>query len=86
MYKQVTPEQLEIWLADPVTKSYLDCLKYCHEAVRKQIADGNKVDPTNSSVTQYNMGYAAGCRDTLSEALNPQHIFGAYERPEVGNV
>ena len=86
MYKQVTPEQLEIWLNDPVTKSYLDCLSYCHEAIRKQLADGSKIDPANSSLTQYNSGYASGCRDTLTEAMNPQHILGHYERPEVENV
>lgn len=86
MYKQVTPDQLDIWLSDPVTKSYLDCLSYCLEQMRKQIADGIAVDPTNSSVTQYNSGYSAGRRDTFNEALNPASIFALYERPEVANA
>ena len=83
MYKQVTPDQLDIWLSDPVTKSYLDCLSYCHEAISNH---GSKADPSNSSQTQYNAGYHAGCCNTLREALNPQLILGSYERPEVPNA
>ncbi len=86
MYKQVTPDQLDIWLSDPVTKSYLDCLNYCYEQLRKQLADGANVDPANSCATQYKSGYSSGARDMLKEAMNPQHILGTYERPEVENA
>jgi hypothetical protein len=86
MTKQVTPEQLDIWLNDPVTQAYLDAMQYCHDQSREQLASSTAVDPSNSSTTLYNQGYLAGTRNALAEALNPQKFLGHYERAEVADA
>jgi hypothetical protein len=86
MSKQVTPDQLDGWLNDPVTKAYLDSLDYCLRSSEKAISDGSLVDPANSDITQYNFAYSKGRREILLEAGNPAVILARYERPEVVNV
>lgn len=86
MSKQVTPEQLQVWLADPVTNAYLDCMQYCLEQSREQLADGKGVVPASSDLTLYNQAILGSRRDTLIEALDPQKFLGDYEKPEVANA
>jgi hypothetical protein len=86
LYKQVSPEQVDLWLNDPVTKAYLDSLQYCLRKAQDTLADGSFIDPHNVSLTQYNAAYQRGRRELILEALNPKHIFAAYEQPEVADV
>ncbi len=86
MTKQVTQEQLDTWLADPVTQAYLECAQYCLDQTRKNLADGKGVIPNNADLTLFNHASIGGRRDTLIEVLSPKEFLGAYERPEVANV
>lgn len=84
--KQVTPDQLENWLADPVTQAYLDCAQYCLEQAREHLADGKGLVPASADLTLHNHAYIAARRDTLVEVLNPQRFLGQYERAEAANA
>lgn len=81
-HKQVSVSQLEIWLADPVTKAYLESLQYCLTKAKETLAQGVFVDPQNTSTTQYNGGYLNGRRDTLTEFVDPALILARYEQSE----
>lgn len=83
MHKQVTPDQLQSWLADPVTKSYLDSMQYCLDKSKEHLASGKCVVPGNSDLSHYNHAFMSGRRDTLIETLDPKEFLGTYERPEV---
>lgn len=86
MRKQVTPEQLEVWLADPVTQAYLDCVEYLKQQVDTLLSGGTFIDPTNTSLTQYNAASLHARKNALVEMGNPLVFLGNYEKPEVENA
>jgi hypothetical protein len=79
-YKQVTPEQLEIWLSDPVTKAYLDCVNFCLEEAKEALSGAGFIDPHNTSLTQYNAATLKSRKDTLTEMSDAFVLLGRYER------
>jgi hypothetical protein len=85
-YKQVSPEQVDLWLNDPVTKAYLEAVNYCKTAVETRMHEGGLIDPENNDLTCYNLAYCKGRRDMVLEAQNPLLFLATYERPEVANV
>ena len=88
-YKQVSPEQVDLWLNDPVTKAYLEAVNYCKTAVEERMHNGTLLDPRNNDLTCYNLAYSRGQRDLLLETESPLLFLAKYERPasaEVANV
>ena len=88
-YKQVSPEQVEVWLNDPVTKAYLEAMHYCKSAVEERMHSGALIDPRNNDLTCYNLAYSRGQRDLLGETESPLAFLAKYERPasaEAANV
>jgi hypothetical protein len=79
-HKQVTPEQLDIWLSDPVTKAYLECVNYCLEQAQKALADTGFIDPHNTSLTQYNAAVLKSRKETLIEMSDAFVLLGKYEK------
>jgi len=86
MYKQVTPEQLEIWLNDPVTKAYRECLEFLRTKVVMEGGSGKFIDPANNDLTCHNMAVSLGKQEAYAEALDPAQLLGDWERPEVVNA
>ncbi len=85
MHKQVSPEQVDIWLQDPVTLAVLDSINYLLESAKKTLANSTGVDPSNAHLTLHNQGKLGGVRDTLMEISDIPSFLGKYERPEVAN-
>lgn len=81
-YKQTTRDQREIWLSDPVTIAYLDCLSYYREQVEKTLAKGDFIDPRNVDLTQYNAATLKARREILIEASNVHGLLDSLEKPE----
>lgn len=86
MEKQVTPEQVELWLNDPVTKAYMESIAYCRTAIEDKAHSGTLIDPRNNDLTCHNLAYANGRRALLIELENPFVFLGAYEKPEAANA
>lgn len=80
-YKQVSPEQVDLWLNDPVTKAYLEAVNYCKTAVETRMHSGGLIDPQNNDLTCYNLTYSRGQRDLLLETEDPVSFLAKYERP-----
>ncbi len=54
-FKRVTKAQLELWLADPVTKAYLICLSELARKSKEAILDGSLVDSSNNDKRFFRM-------------------------------
>ena len=70
-YKQVSPEQVQIWLNDPVTIGFLDCVTYLKEKAEESMSSGRLIDPKNNDLTCHNIAYTNGMKDTLIEVSDP---------------
>ena len=81
-HPQVTKDQIEIWLQNPVTQVYLQSLQWFHEELVEHQGRDGQVDSTSSDVTfaatHINMGQKQG----LVTAINYNSIlerFGMIE-------
>jgi len=50
-YPQVTPEQIQLWVANAVTQAYLQCLELKMLDVRDNASDGAIVDSSSADLT-----------------------------------
>ena len=50
-HPQVTPEQVQLWEADPVTIAYLKCITWKHADVVDDAGNGSHVDYSNADLT-----------------------------------
>ncbi len=77
-YPQITPDQLELWLANPVTKGYLRCLSWKEADTVEQAGTGKLVDSSNADMTHAMLHRALGQQDALKEAALPEKLFDFY--------
>jgi len=67
-YPQVTQDQIDLWLSNPVTKAYLDCIKWYCEEVTSTLGDGSCVDSSNADLTLSHIHLAMGQQQGLESA------------------
>ena len=78
-YPQLTEPQVEIWLAQPVTKTFLQCLQWKWLDVRDQAGVGALVDSSNADMTHALLHRALGQQDGYAEAGQPETLMDHYE-------
>jgi len=59
-YKQITQDQLELWLNNPVTKTYLQCLWWSQDQIKEIMGNGNLIDRSSMENTYGQMREAEG--------------------------
>ncbi len=47
-FKRISKAQLDIWVDNPVTKTYLQCLDWSAEQCREVLGSGHLIDSTNN--------------------------------------
>lgn len=70
----VTPAQFEIWMEDPTTKKYLDCLDMVVQDRVEHLGDAEWVDKDpdiNQGIILTNLGERSG----LTIAVHPEKVF-----------
>ena len=74
--------QIEIWLDNPVTKTYLQCLEWSGEQIREALGKGGYVDSDNNDRTCNHVHSALGEAEGLAKAGSPQAILNTHEMLE----
>ena len=69
-HPQVTPEQIQLWEADPVTKAYLKCLAWTREDVREDASDATIIDSACADLTHARIHINMGQQQGLVSAID----------------
>jgi hypothetical protein len=78
-FPQVTQDQIEIWLAGPVTKAYLRCLEWKTADTRDAAGDGRLTDSMSADLTHALLHRALGQQDGYKEAGKPETLLQFYK-------
>ena len=82
-YPRVTQAQLEIWLDSPVTKTYLQCLKWSAEQITEAMGSGVFIDFHNADTTFGAMRDAIGHRNGFMKSSDPTEQLNKHEMLEI---
>lgn len=69
-YPQVTIDQVELWLAHPVTKSLITALQVSHQSTVQAAGTGKHVDSSNADMTHALMHRSLGQQDVYLEVTS----------------
>ena len=78
-YPQVTQEQIDLWLTNPVTKTYLQCLEWFNADVIDEASTGSIVDTASADVTHAMIHMNLGHQQGLNTAMNHQELLSRYD-------
>ena len=81
-HKRISQAQLDIWLDNPVTKTYLQCLMWCSEQRREIVGGGALIDATNNDCSMNNIHMTLGEETAFSLASKPEPIFHVHKMLE----
>ena len=73
-YQRLTQAQVEIWLDDPVSKIYVQCLGWAVEQVKEQLANGSFIDSENNDLSMNKTHSAYGTQYGLEQASNLKQV------------
>jgi len=73
-HKRITQAQFDIWVDSPVTKVYLQCLKWSAEQIQEAIGKGGFVDSTNNDLSMNQLHSALGEQGGLRKAADPKPV------------
>lgn len=77
-HPQVTQDQIDLWLAHPVTKAFLLCLEWKRDDTRDQAGTGKIVDSSNADLTHALIHRSLGQQDAYDEARAPVTLLDHY--------
>ena len=77
-YPQVTPEQIELWLNNSVTKVYFQCLGWKRKDIRNQAGEGQFIDSSNADLTHAMAHVSMGQRDGVQMAMDHESLFSEF--------
>lgn len=77
-HPQITTDQLDIWLANPVTKTYLKALGWKRDDQRESAGNGSIVDSSNADFTHAMIHQSLGQQEAYEKAADPKQLLGFY--------
>ena len=69
-YPQITQDQLEVWLNNPVTKTYLQSLYFSHSQEKEAIGNGSCLNKESMERSFAAMNEAEGIKSGLTAAMD----------------
>lgn len=84
-YPKVMKDSVKIWLNDPITKTYLQCLNFYSEQLKESRAIGGFVDAESNDATIRRLFLNMGAEDATNTLASPYELMSAYNMIE-GNV
>lgn len=78
LHPQVTPEQIQLWEADPVTKAYLQCLEWFNADVRDDASDGTIIDSACADLSHARIHINLGQQQGLVTAMEYGKLFNDF--------
>ena len=64
-YPRVTRTQVDLWLIDPVTQAYKNCLDTAVKNANGKLSDGSLIDPTNNDLSMNRIQETIGWRSAI---------------------
>ena len=78
-FPQVTEAQVELWLASPVTKTFLQCLEWKRQDTVDAAGSGKLIDSASADLTHALLHRALGQQDAYIEAQRCELLLEFYE-------
>ena len=75
----VTPEQIEIWLDNPVTKAYLLSIDRCIEHLDDSLCNMSLIDSSNADLTMSGIHLTHGKKQGMDTASDPESLMKFYD-------
>jgi len=73
-HKRITKAQFDIWVNDPATRTYFQCLAWSAEQIAEVLGKGGFVDSKNNDHTSNQIHSALGQKEGLFFARNANRI------------
>jgi hypothetical protein len=78
-HKRVTKAQFDIWIDSPVTKVYLQCLKWSAEQAEEIAGNGSLIDSSNNDLSMNHIHGVMGQKTGLITASNPELLLNTHK-------
>lgn len=78
-HPQVTEAQVELWLASPVTKTFLRCLEWKRLDTVDAAGSGKLIDSSSADLTHALLHRSLGQQDVYYECGRPEPMLDFYE-------
>ena len=82
-HKRFSQAQMEIWLDNPVTKIYLQCLEWSGEQAEEIAGNGSVIDIGNNDRSMNSIHSLFGQKIGLTTASKPIALFNAHQMIEI---
>jgi len=78
-YPRVLKDSVEIWLNDPITKTYLKSLEFYLEQLQETRQQGGFVNDTSNDLTLRRLFQNLGAEQAIRHASEPMQMLSNYE-------
>ena len=82
-HKRLSQPQFDIWIDNPVTRAYLQCLKWSAEQAAEIAGNGSLIDSSNNDRSMNNIHGVMGQKTGLNTASDPESLFRTHEMLEI---
>lgn len=82
-HKRVTQAQYDLWYDNPVTKTYLQCLKWSSEQQQEVVGNGGFIDTSNNDKSMNQIQYALGHASGLQSSCEPLNHLSVHQMIEL---
>ncbi len=82
-HKRITQAQFDIWIDNPVTIAYLQCLEWSAEQNGEVVENGSLIDTSNNDLSMNRIQYANGVKFGFNSATNPVEHFNTHQMLEL---
>ena len=82
-YKRITQAQFDLWLANPVTKTYLQCIEWSCEQISEILGKGLHIDASNNDLSMNRIQSLLGQKIGLKNAHSLWSIMITHEMIEL---
>lgn len=77
-YQQIPQALIDLWLANPVTRSFVQCLEFKRLDSVDAAGSGKLVDSSNSDLTHATLHRELGHQDAYTELQQPAELLHFY--------
>ena len=78
-HKRLSQAQFDIWIDNPVTKVYLQCLEWSAEQAEEIAGSGSLIDSSNNDLSMNHIHGVMGQKIGLTTASNPEQLLNTHK-------
>lgn len=81
-YPRITRAQFDLWAANPVTKTFMQCVEWGRADINDLILSGTFVSAENNDLTCSNLHRLSGYREAMTDMSRTEKLLQKYEMLE----